>query len=265
MNNLWMKIILLVCVLLIRAGGIPTGPAQVGALFERINEGEIMGNGDLFEQNAALEQAAGAQALPGIGPEDTELLVSDADYSQLLLVASNGTQAEIFCYEKDESGSWSIAGELGGITGFVGRNGVCAQKREGDDCTPEGLYRVGFAFGNNDSPPTGLTYRKVTDQSFWVDDPDSLYYNQWVEGEENKDWDSAERLWESKRAYAYAAVIEYNMGADTVPGKGSAIFLHCGTLPTSGCIAVSEPDILRLLQWFSADKEPHILILSSEN
>jgi L,D-peptidoglycan transpeptidase YkuD (ErfK/YbiS/YcfS/YnhG family) len=144
----------------------------------------------------------------------------------------------------------------------VGRNGVSFDKVEGDGGTPGGLYAIGFAFGNMEKPETGLEYRKVTGQSYWVDDPDSGYYNQWVEGGENRDWKSAEHLSESKNAYAYAAVIEYNTGYEKIAGKGSAIFLHCGLSPTSGCVAVGESDMLKLLGWLKADKNPHILIVS---
>jgi L,D-peptidoglycan transpeptidase YkuD (ErfK/YbiS/YcfS/YnhG family) len=141
----------------------------------------------------------------------------------------------------------------------VGRNGVSADKREGDGCTPAGLFGFGFAFGNSAKPETGMTWRDVTSDSYWVDDPNSLYYNQWVEGRDNADWTSAEHLSESPKNYAYAVVVDYNT-ENTIAGNGSAIFLHCKTEPTSGCVAAPQESILKILKWLSEGKNPGILI-----
>lgn len=188
------------------------------------------------------------------------LSFGDIGYSQLILVAAEGAAAGIYCYDKDDNGIWKFNESTGYIKGHVGKNGVTDDKREGDGCTPAGLFPLGYAFGNSAKPATGMTWRAVTDTSYWVDDPDSAYYNQWVEGAENADWDSAEKLSEMPKYYAYAVVVEYNT-EKTVAGKGSAVFLHCKTIPTSGCIAAPQEDILKILKWLSEEKNPGILIL----
>ena len=93
-----------------------------------------------------------------------------------------------------------------------------------------------------------------------MDDPDSRFYNQWVEGEAERDWSSAERLANSPTAYALAVVVEYNYGQEAEPGKGSAIFLHVGDEPTSGCIALEKADLTALVQWLDEDASPRIVI-----
>jgi len=178
----------------------------------------------------------------------------------LLLVYDHGT-SKLYRYQKDSQGIWKLVGNP--YAAQVGRNGVSANKKEGDGKTPTGLYRLGFAFGNESKPDTVLTYRKVTTDSYWVDDSNSKFYNTWVEGTEQKDWDSAEHLSEAKTAYAYAVVIEYNMNP-IKPGLGSAIFLHCGTKPTAGCIAVDKSRVLEILKWLKGTSKPQILITQTD-
>jgi L,D-peptidoglycan transpeptidase YkuD (ErfK/YbiS/YcfS/YnhG family) len=136
-----------------------------------------------------------------------------------------------------------------------GQNGINESKKEGDGCTPAGLFRLGHAFGIREKPETKMSYLKVTADSFWWDDAASPHYNTWVEGMIIDGWQSAERLLDYPREYSYGVVIEYNT-AERMPGKGSAVFLHCGSKPTSGCVAVPEAALLRILKWLDPEKRP---------
>lgn len=190
------------------------------------------------------------------------LSFEDLDFTQLVLVVAHHSKAVIYCYEQS-NGIWNFNDGLGYINGYVGRNGVSENKIEGDDCTPAGMFRLGYAFGVNGKPETEMTFRQITENSFWVDDPDSEHYNQWVEGTEGADWNSAEHLCKYPNSYAYAIVIEYNWIPNIVSGAGSAVFLHCGDAPTSGCIAMSEQKILQIIKWLSSDENPGILIATN--
>ncbi len=183
-------------------------------------------------------------------------------FSQLILVRADGSNADIYCYEKNDNGLWKLNDDLGYIAGYAGRNGVSTDKREGDGCTPGGLYRLGYAFGNKPQPPTGMAYRAITADSLWIDDPNSKYYNQWVEGMDGADWTSCEHLATNIVSYAYAVVVEYNTPPDTIAGKGSAIFFHIGNKPSSGCVVVTEETLLSILKWLSADENPSVLIVA---
>lgn len=178
-------------------------------------------------------------------------------YDQLVLVLADGSACRVYAYDKGEGGIWVKAL---GFSGFVGEKGVSSAKREGDKRTPAGIFRLGFAFGREETPNPDYPFRAVTQESFWVDDPDSRFYNQWVEGEAERDWSSAERLANSPTAYALAVVVEYNYGQEAEPGKGSAIFLHVGDEPTSGCIALEKADLTALVQWLDEDASPRIVI-----
>ncbi|MEL4106497.1 L,D-transpeptidase family protein [Oscillospiraceae bacterium WX1] len=180
------------------------------------------------------------------------------DFSQLLHVAVQKSDVKITCYQRDAMGFWAPNEDTGNIHGFVGIHGLSTVKREGDGCTPVGLYRLGFAFGNKPKADTLMPYRPVTVNSCWVDDPHSAHYNTWAEGGENGDWVSAEQLADYPEEYAFAVTIGYNMRR--IPKCGSAIFMHCGHQPTAGCVAMPKNNLLAVLKWLDPGKMPSILI-----
>ena len=175
--------------------------------------------------------------------------------NQLVVVDSFGTQADVYLFSNSD-GLWKDEDIKCG--GFVGKAGVAEKNAEGDKITPKGLYSIGDAFYTHSQPSTWLNAFKITENTYWVDDPKSSMYNQKVDGEQNKDWDSAEHMIDYND-YRYGFTINYNTNP-IIAGKGSAIFMHCGNAPTAGCIAVSENDMLRYLDKLSASKNPHILI-----
>ena len=92
-------------------------------------------------------------------------------------------------YEKSGS-TWDCILETNGI---VGMNGVTANSCEGDYCTPQGIFSLGFAFGTESMSGLGVEYRQVNPNCYWVDDVNSPLYNQWVESN-SITWNSAEHL-----------------------------------------------------------------------
>ncbi len=185
--------------------------------------------------------------------------IASLETEQIILVhGTSGSRAEVVLCEKQSNEVWrSVKGFS--FQGFVGKNGISRDKSEGDKTTPAGLFPLTLAFGTHSSPDTSMKYRQITKKSYWVDDPDSKKYNQWVEGNTDADWNSAEKLSKYSRQYEYAVVIGYNQNP-TVPGKGSAIFLHCGTNATVGCVAVDRDSMKSILKRLDRTKNPYILI-----
>ena len=141
-----------------------------------------------------------------------------------------GNTAVIRAYRKDGA-DWTLRFET---SGYLGKNGVSAEKREGDGKTPSGVYTFGRAFGVSDDPGSATPYVKVTENDVWVDDPNSARYNQWAgKDAPDADWKSAEHLIKFPEAYKYAIAINYNTNP-AVPGLGSAIFIHCSTGGNAG-------------------------------
>ena len=163
---------------------------------------------------------------------------------QLLLVAAEGTEADVTFWEKDAAGAW---GRVFAVRGYVGASGI-GKMREGDSRTPIGVYGFTAAFGARPDPGCAIPYTAVDDTHRWVDDPKSAYYNKFVSTRDVKqDWDSAEHLLAIGAAYNYALALDYN--AECVPGEGSAVFLHCATSgPTGGCVAIPEAQMRTVLE-----------------
>lgn len=175
---------------------------------------------------------------------------------QLIVVDTYGVEADLYRFERLD-GVWTDIGEP--LHAWIGSGGLSWEKQEGDGTTPGGLYRLGYGFGNEYPEEVYIDYRMVTEESFWVDDPDSAFYNTWVEGTEEQDWVSAEQLSAYPEEYAFAVVVEYNTD-EPVYAAGSAIFLHCGWSPTAGCVAVEREAMLEILIWLQPDSGAEILI-----
>ena len=156
-------------------------------------------------------------------------------------------------YTKSSDGKWTKNWYVNGI---AGTNGISTQKSEGDKKTPEGVFNAMFAFGLKDNPGSLLEYRKIGDGDYWVDDSNSAYYNTWVNTSKvKKDWASAEDLKAAYPFYNYALALNYN--TEAVPGKGSAIFIHCtktdNDTSSAGCIRIPEDYMKKLINGVDAN------------
>ena len=177
--------------------------------------------------------------------------------AQLGVVNSYGNSAEIRYFSK-EGAAWQEDESLF-CYGYVGSQGTVYEMSEQISGTPKGLYPIYEAFYIYEKPDTGLYTFEVTSDTYWVDDPDSAYYNQRVEGTANKDWDSAEHMIDYTYNYNYGFVVGYNMPAEY--NKGSAIFFHIGDSPTAGCVATSEGMVIEYLKNLDASNNPYILVI----
>ena len=180
--------------------------------------------------------------------------------SQIITVVSNGgSYAELVMWEKDSSGNW---GEVDRVAARIGQNGMkyASEVYEMDKCTPTGIYTVTEAFGINGNPGSGVPYRELDGSEYWVDDVDSEYYNTMQFGEANGRWESAEKLIDFSGYYNYSLVIDYNRWP-VVPGKSSAIFLHCDMgIYTYGCVAIPQNNLVNLLTWLNPSSNPVIIL-----
>lgn len=183
--------------------------------------------------------------------------LSEIGCKQFVTVSSNGSNAHIDFYELKEN-EW-VHDEALSCDGFVGANGVTTDMHEGGYASPKGLYPVGDAFYIYNKPETGLSTFEVTNETYWVDDPDSKYYNKRVEGISDKDWNSAEHMIDYAAAYEYGFVIDYN--PDAVYNAGSAIFFHISYSSTAGCVGTDKDMVLQYLAKLDSTKNPYILIL----
>jgi L,D-peptidoglycan transpeptidase YkuD (ErfK/YbiS/YcfS/YnhG family) len=132
----------------------------------------------------------------------------------------------------------------------IGRGGVVAaeRKREGDGGTPTGTHRI-----------VGMLYRpdrmaRPTDwalpigpSDLWSDDVRDPDYNLMVRAPHGF---SHEHLRRADPQYDLVLITDWNWPY-SVPGRGSAIFIHrwrrpCA--PTAGCVALAPQDLLWIAQ-----------------
>ena len=138
-----------------------------------------------------------------------------SQYSQLVIVQSNGTNATVTMHELQD-GVWT---EILRTDGFVGSNGV-GEASEFTSATPQGTFPLYFAFGINPNPGTKVPYLQVDEYDYWVGDSSSPLYNQYARADSDTDWDKSEseRIIDYPTAYGYCLFIGYNI--EGTPGKG---------------------------------------------
>ncbi|MCD8199665.1 MAG: L,D-transpeptidase family protein [Coriobacteriaceae bacterium] len=167
----------------------------------------------------------------------------DSSVKQLIFVKhKKGAKAKVLLYKKTKQGTWKKALSCAGA---VGQNGI-DKKKEGDWRTPTGTYNITGAFGLQKKPKTSLKYTKINKYLYACND--KKYYNQIIDIRKHPHSCTGEHLSLYPRSYAYGLFIDYN--ASHTYGKGSAIFMHCsGSTPyTSGCIAVSKSNMLKIMK-----------------
>lgn len=187
------------------------------------------------------------------------------DAEQILVVSRDATdaiyQGYLIAYEKKNGKNVMV---FDTIKASLGRSGIVAPalKKEGDGATPAGFYQLGQLFTYESNIDTRLTFIQVTPEDKWVDDAASPDYNKYVRGATQAK--SFENLLLASIDYKYCMVIEYNT-QPVVKGKGSAIFFHITSNqypPTAGCVAIQEPDMLRILSWLQPNKKKYIVIIA---
>ena len=123
--------------------------------------------------------------------------------------------------------------------------------------SPAGVFALGRLHGYAEAPfDAKLSYQRADADSRCVDDAASPHYNQVVSLRDvPKTWRSAETMRRDDVMYVLALDIEHNKHP-VVPGHGSCIFAHVWAgpeHPVTGCTAMAERDLRRLLAWLKPD------------
>jgi L,D-peptidoglycan transpeptidase YkuD (ErfK/YbiS/YcfS/YnhG family) len=131
----------------------------------------------------------------------------------------------------------------------LGRGGIKTDKREGDDATPAGRFRLRRLWWRADRGPrprTMLPVRRIRAEDAWCEDPADRRYNQHV-------WLApggvGDRLARADHLYDLIVEIDPNT-RPRVAGRGSAVFIHVARLgfaPTAGCVALKAGSLRTLL------------------
>jgi len=140
----------------------------------------------------------------------------------------------------------------------MGIHGV-GPTREGLGRTPDGVFTLTQAFGNQVSNGTRLPYFRAGPDDWWDEDPASPDYNRHVVAAYSPGG-ASENLYDAGIAYSHAVVINYNTDP-VVKGAGSGFFLHVGTgYSTAGCVAINARVLNEIMQWLDPPDHPVISI-----
>lgn len=201
---------------------------------------------------------------PGADAPDFPVPVEAGNATQLITVEARGSYATVTAWAKGSAG-WKEQFSTG--SGRIGSNGVTngATRRQGTWTTPTGTYTITEGFGVEASG-TSMPYHVVTDDDWWVEDPESKFYNS-MHGAQGADFPltesgdrGSEHLIGYPTQYAKALVINFNRWPAT-PGRGAGIFLHVnGSGATAGCVSVPRATMDRFMNWIEPSAHPRIAI-----
>jgi L,D-peptidoglycan transpeptidase YkuD (ErfK/YbiS/YcfS/YnhG family) len=205
------------------------------------------------------------------------------DARQVLIVQGrtfHGHRGTIQGWERDGHGKWRqvIATQRANL----GVHGLThpRRRREGDHRTPEGTYRLTFAFGYRRDPGAHLPYKRLDHDDYWAGDPrDPRTYNLFQPRHPSTArWrrSHAEHLIAVRPQYRYAINIDWNKPSGVNRARdgeriasrpahtqrGYAIFLHTFGPKghTLGCVAIAPRGLARILRWLRPGMHPRIVI-----
>ena len=144
------------------------------------------------------------------------------------------------------------------------------RKREGDNRSPAGVFRIGTAFGYAARAATALPYRALSASDWCMDVSGAAHYNRIVDAdvvgaaavEGSTEPMRRDLHADGDQRYRLGFVIEHNV--DAVAQGGSCIFAHLWaspTTPTTGCTAMSPAAMQSLLAWLRPQAKPVFVLL----
>ena len=132
----------------------------------------------------------------------------------------------------------------------LGKAGIGNKKREGDNITPKGTFKIVKIYYRSDRiKKISSKYKliKIIKTMGWCDDPKSKQYNQLIRLPNKY---KHEKLYRKDNIYDLILVLNYNT-RPILKNKGSAIFIHIATKnykKTAGCIALRKIDLICLIK-----------------
>lgn len=226
---------------------------------------------DATSSAVSAETAAGSEALGVSEAAAAELLDPNGTY-QKIFVEATGSSAHLTLITYRE-GEW--VEELS-TTAAIGSNGITYNKTEGDHMTPAGTFSLGFVFSDS-AQDTKMPFVKIDENSVWVCDPNSSFYNT-LQSKNNpaRDWSDSKGNVEkmnvkfSKKSSSACIYFEFNGDGQTQYSAenyngGSALFLDGvganGNMYSGyGDIKISGSDMKKLLKLLEPSLNPIITI-----
>ena len=132
----------------------------------------------------------------------------------------------------------------------LGKAGINVKKKEGDNITPLGTYKISKIYYRKDRIKKLFSKYKLIEikkSMAWCDDSKSKNYNKLIKLP-NKF--SHEKLFRKDKIYDLIIPLNYNT-KNIKKNKGSAIFIHVANKkfsPNKGCISLKKEDLIYLIK-----------------
>lgn len=224
----------------------------------------------IFAVTFAAAAQAGAASAPWRNARQM-IVVTIADWN-----ADHGT---LRTFER-KGGRWQVVNA--GVPVTIGKAGAAwgtglqpqqaggPLKREGDNRSPAGVFRIGTAFGYAPHAATVLPYRALSASDWCVDVSGAAQYNRIVDAnvvgaaavKGSTEPMRRDLHADGDQRYRLGFVIEHNV--DAVAEGGSCIFAHLWaspTTPTTGCTAMAPAAMESLLAWLRPRAQPVFVLL----
>ena len=142
----------------------------------------------------------------------------------------------------------------------TGKRGIGVKKKEGDQITPRGKFKIKCIMYRKDrisNIKTKLKKIVLTKNMGWCDDSRSKHYNKLIKLPFQF---RAEKLYKKDNTYDIILVLNYNLNP-IYKNKGSAIFIHVAKRnynKTAGCIAISKINLRKIIKNIKKDTKINI-------
>jgi L,D-peptidoglycan transpeptidase YkuD (ErfK/YbiS/YcfS/YnhG family) len=131
----------------------------------------------------------------------------------------------------------------------LGKAGIKKKKKEGDNITPRGIFKIICIYYRSDrikKITTPLKKIKIEKTMGWCDDPRSSFYNKEIKIPNKFNY---EKFYRKDNLYDIIVPLNYNTNP-IIKNKGSAIFIHIADnnyKRTAGCIGIKKNNLIKLL------------------
>jgi L,D-peptidoglycan transpeptidase YkuD (ErfK/YbiS/YcfS/YnhG family) len=220
---------------------------------------------------ALLLLSASSARAAGVPPDCEQLIVA---------IAPNwdSMHGVLRRFERSDGGPWRAVSQPASVLfgknglawgrGLAGQNQDGLHKKERDGRAPAGIFRIGKIYTYDPALPSGadFPFHQVTKADAWIDDPTRPDYNRFVtidDPDHPPSWFKKEKMRHNDFAYRWLVEIRHNSDPP-VPNEGSAIFFHIRRglqRPTSGCTTMAAGELVRLIKWLRADRDPCYVLL----
>lgn len=195
-------------------------------------------------------------------------------YQQVVLITAadfNTSEALLQRYEATDSTFYAVGDP---ISVNIGRNGLGwgnsplpfdveanePQKYEGDGRAPSGIFEIQKIFGRAASLQTSMPYLQTSPDMICIDDSTAPMYNKLVVLDNTITMKSFEWMQRDDGLYEIGILLNHN--PDSVPKRGSCVFMHIERSehsPTSGCTSMGKQDLQTLIEWLRPSGNPLLI------